>query len=109
MMGVAGAKIAYVPTAKSAARRSFLRLAWPSLLILAIFGVTVTRTLYVRLVMMPEAALAQSAEAVWGMIAFASVPVLAAALAIHAAWQARRPAPGAPWDAVDVLRLGGRA
>jgi hypothetical protein len=35
--------------------------------------------------------------------------VLAAAFAIHAAWQARRPAPGAPWDAVDVLRLGGRA
>ena len=109
VLAVVGADLPYVPTAKRAARRSFLRLAWPSLLLLGAFGVTVVRTLYTRLVVIPEAALALSAEAVWGMIAFASVPVLASIGALHAAWQARSPRPGAPWDAVDVERLGGAA
>ena len=50
-----------------------------------------------------------SAEAVWGMVAFATVPVLASFGALFAAWESRRPPATAPWDAIDVARIGGSA
>ena len=50
-----------------------------------------------------------SAEAVWGMIAFATLPVMAAFGAVYAAWQARRLPATAPWDDVDVDTIGGDA
>ena len=33
------------------------------------------------------------------------MPVLASSGAVYAAWQARRPAAGAPWDDIDIDRL----
>jgi cellulose synthase (UDP-forming) len=106
VMSVMRAELPYVPTAKLAVRGRFLALAWPQLALLALFGVTLLRTVYARLTLTPEAALQLSAEAVWGMVAFATLPALAAAVAIYAAWQSRRPAAGAPWDEVNVERLG---
>jgi hypothetical protein len=41
------------------------------------------------------------------MLAFASMPVLAGAIAMRAAWQSRRSAAGDPWGQVDVSALGG--
>jgi hypothetical protein len=41
------------------------------------------------------------------MMAFALVPLLTSLGALHAAWQAGHPAPGAPWEGVDVERIGG--
>ena len=38
----------------------------------------------------------------WGMVAFATVALALASGGIHAAWQARRPPAGAPWDEVDL-------
>ena len=90
-------------------RGRFLELAWPQLALLTLFGVTVVRTGYARLRLTPEGALQLSAETVWGMIAFATLPALAAVAAVYAAWQSRRPAAGAPWDDVNVERLGGEA
>jgi hypothetical protein len=88
-------------------RGRFGRLAWPQLLLLGVFSATVARIIYARLRSTPEAALELSSEAVWGMIGFASLPILATIGTLYAAWQARRPAQGAPWDHVDVDRIGG--
>jgi hypothetical protein len=41
------------------------------------------------------------------MAGFATLPVLMAVGTLYAAWQARRPAPGAPWDGIDVRTIGG--
>jgi cellulose synthase (UDP-forming) len=104
----AGAESPYAPTPKSAVRGRFLRLAWPSIALLALFAITLLRVLYRRVRMLPEGALELSAEAVWGMVAFALLPVLGALAAIGSAWRATRPLAGAPWDRIEVERLGGR-
>ena len=101
------AEIPYVPTAKEARRGRFLRLAWPQLLLVALYLGTLARVLWVRTLHTSEGVLALTSEAVWGMMAFATVPVLLAVATLRAAWQARRPAPGAPWDEIDVATLGG--
>ena len=68
---------------------------------------TVTRVLTVRAFGTPEGSLELSAEAVWGMIAFATVPLLASLGAVYAAWQSRRAPATAPWDEIDVAAIGG--
>jgi cellulose synthase (UDP-forming) len=106
-LAVVRAEIPYIPTAKEAVRGRFVRLAWPQLILLGVFCVTVARIGYTRMSVTPEAALQLSAEAIWGMLAFATLPVFASIGTLYAAWEARRPAPGAPWDNVDVEHLGG--
>jgi len=108
-LAVMRADIPYIPTAKEAVRGRFLRLAWPQLLLIVLYLVTVARVIGVRTFGTSEGSLELSAEAVWGMIAFATLPVLASAGAIRAAWQARRPPRGAPWDDVVVMAIGGAA
>ena len=71
------------------------------------FCATVARVIYVRLASTSEGNLELSSEAVWGMIGFASLPVFAALGALYAAWEARHPRKGAPWDDVDIERIGG--
>jgi cellulose synthase (UDP-forming) len=109
VLAMVRAEIPYIPTAKEAVRGRFVRLAWPQLALLAVFGVTVARVSYIRMMVTPEAALQLSAEAVWGMLAFALLPGVAATGALYAAWEARRPAAGAPWDEVEIERLGGES
>jgi cellulose synthase (UDP-forming) len=109
LLAVMRADIPYIPTAKKAVRGRFIRLAWPQLLVIGVFCTTVVRIAYTRVMITPEAALQLSSEATWGMLAFASLPVLAMIVSLHAAWEARRPAAGDPWDGVDVARLGGSA
>jgi cellulose synthase (UDP-forming) len=108
VLAVVRAEIPYIPTAKEAVRGRFVRLAWPQLALLLAFGMTVAHVSYTRMRVTPEAALQLSAEAVWGMLAFALLPVVAATGALYAAWEARRPAAGAPWDEVEIERLGGK-
>jgi len=100
--------VPYIPTAKQAVRGRFLRLAWPQLLMLGGYGVTMIWVVYARL-LTPNVSLAFSPEAIWGMAAFATVPVLAAMGVVYAAWQSRRLPPDAPWDHVDVETLGRKA
>ena len=107
VLAIIRAEVPYIPTAKEAARGRFLRLAWPHLLLLGAFCTTVARIVYVRLRSTPEAALELSSEAIWGMIGFATLPTLASLGTLYAAWQARRPPRGAPWDDVDLDRIGG--
>jgi cellulose synthase (UDP-forming) len=106
-LAVVRAHVPYIPTAKEAVTGRFLRLAWPQLLLIGVYLTTVARVARARL-LTENISLAYSPEAVWGMLAFASLPALAGAGAIVAAWQSRRRPADAPWDAVDVAALGGR-
>jgi len=101
------ADVPYIPTAKEAIRGKFFRLAWPHLMLLAIFAVTVGHIVYVRMHATPEAAIELNSESIWGMIGFATLPVLTAIVTLYAAWQARRPPKGSPWDNVDIECIGG--
>lgn len=105
VLAIARAEIPYIPTAKEAVRGRFLRLAWPHLLLIAAYIITLLQVSYTRLLGTPEGALELSSEAVWGMMAFATLPVLMALGALRAAWEARSPAPGAPWETVDFHTL----
>jgi cellulose synthase (UDP-forming) len=106
VLAIVRAEIPYIPTAKEAVRGRFFRLAWPQLLQIGIFVVTLGWVLYRRLWRMTEGTLALSSEATWGMVFFAALPVLLSGGALYAAWQARRPAAGAPWGRVDPDSLG---
>jgi cellulose synthase (UDP-forming) len=109
VLAVFRAEIPYIPTAKEAVRGRFLRLAWPQLALIALYVVTINRVVYARAFHSSEASVELTSEAVWGMLAFAALPVLGSIGVLYAAWQARQPAPGAPWDDVDVARIGGDA
>lgn len=109
LLAIGRAEIPYIPTAKEAVRGRFLRLAWPSLLLVGIYLVTLVRVVYLRMYLTSEGSLELSSEAVWGMLAFATLPVLAACGALYAAWQARTPPRGVPWESVDVTAIGGPA
>jgi hypothetical protein len=87
-------------------RGRFFRLAWPQLTLVLVYLLTIARVVVLRS-RASEGSLELSAEAVWGMIAFATLPVLASLGAIYAAWQARRVPDDAPWDTVDVACIGG--
>jgi cellulose synthase (UDP-forming) len=107
LLAIIGTKIPYIPTAKEAVRGQFLRLAWPQLLLILVYAVTVGQVLHTRLLGTPEGALALGSEAVWGMVAFATLPVVLALGALRAAWEARRLPAGAAWDRIDSRKIGG--
>jgi cellulose synthase (UDP-forming) len=109
MLAILRADLPYVPTAKEAVQGRFLRLAWPALMLITAYAVTLGRVIADRLVTTPEAVLELSAQATWGMMAFATVPVVASCGTLYAAWQSRHAPPNSPWDAVDVHSVGGPA
>lgn len=102
------AEIPYIPTSKRAMRGSFLRLAWPQLVLIAIYAVTVTRVLAERILSLSEARLELTSEATWGMVAFATLPVLMGIGAMKAAWQSSRLPDDDSWDSIDVTAIGGK-
>ncbi|MEO7964613.1 MAG: glycosyltransferase [Gemmatimonadaceae bacterium] len=105
VLAVLRAEIPYIPTAKEAVRGRFLRLAWPQLVLLALYFVTVVHVIRVRLFTVAEGQLETTSEAVWGMVAFATFPVVLAFGALYSAWQARHVTPGSPWDEIDLVAL----
>lgn len=107
MLALVRAEIPYIPTAKTAMRGRFVRLAWPQLLLIGLFVITVARVAYVRLYHTPEAALELSSEAVWGMIFFALLPVLSAIATLRAAFESTQPRADLAWTDIDVDALGG--
>ncbi|HUQ99384.1 MAG TPA: hypothetical protein VM166_08020, partial [Gemmatimonadaceae bacterium] len=109
VLAIVRAEIPYIPTSKEAVRGRFLRLAWPQLLLIVIYLTTVIETVRVRLFGTSEGALELTSQAVWGMVLFATIPVLMSFGAMYAAWEARVPARGNPWDDVNVKKLGGGA
>lgn len=106
LLAIARMELPYVPTAKQAMRGAFLRLAWPHLVLLAIYGATVWHVVASR-ILTENASLDRSPEAVWGMTLFATMPVLASLGAVRAAWQSSRPPTEGAWVGIDVTTLGG--
>jgi cellulose synthase (UDP-forming) len=102
LLAIVRAEIPYIPTAKEARRGRFLSLAWPHLLLAAVYVVTLAYTVYQRLLVTSEGSLMLTSEAVWGMVGFASIALVLSGGGIHAAWQARNPPAGAAWDDIDV-------
>ena len=109
VLAVLRAQVPYIPTAKEAVRGRFLRLAWPQLVLVATYLLTLAHVVFVRALRTSEASLELSSEAIWGMIGFATLPVLAGIGALYAAEQARHPPPRNPWDDIDVTSIGGEA
>lgn len=102
VLAVIRAQIPYIPTAKEAHRGRFLALAWPHLMVALAYLCSVAWTVYRRLVITPEGSLFLTSEAVWGMVAFATMALTMASGGIYAAWEARTVPPGLPWDEVDL-------
>ncbi len=94
--------IPYIPTAKEAVQGRFLRLAWPHLILLTAYLITLIYVVHTRLLGTPEGEIMLSSEAIWGMVGFATLSVIMSASSLYAAWEARRPTPGSPWDKVDL-------
>jgi cellulose synthase (UDP-forming) len=107
VLAVAGAEVPYVPTPKEAVRGRFLRLAWPHLVLLAAYLVTVWTLTVTRLLHTSEGVLVLSSEATWGMAGFATVAALSSVGAIYAAWEARAQRPDEAWRSIDPERIGG--
>ncbi len=105
LLAILRREVRYVPTAKASVGGRFLALAWPHLLMLVVYALTVSHVIRNRLFVADDA-LVFTSEAVWGMLAFATVPALAALGALYAAWQSRRPLDTVPWQFVDVKSIG---
>ncbi|HVL68141.1 MAG TPA: glycosyltransferase family 2 protein [Vicinamibacterales bacterium] len=106
LLAIFRAEIPYVPTAKEAVRGRFLRLAWPQLLMAALYVATLVRITSQRL-LTETVSLSLAPEATWGMAAFATLPVIAGAGALYAARESTRPPRQRPWTSIDVTRIGG--
>lgn len=89
--------VPYVPTAKERRRGRFWRLAWPHLAVATLWLVTVGHVAYRRLVVVGEARLLLTAEAVWGMVGFATLALLQSSGGLYGAWEARRLPAVDPW------------
>jgi cellulose synthase (UDP-forming) len=107
LLAVARAEIPYIPTSKKGVRGKFLRLAWPHLLLVALYVGTVVHIVITRALHTLEETLALTSEAVWGMVTFATAAVLLLGGGLYAAWRARTPASGDAWDSVDPQTVGG--
>jgi cellulose synthase (UDP-forming) len=105
VLAIARLDLPYVPTAKRAMRGSFVRLAWPHLALIAVYAVTLAHVIVSR-ILTERAELDRSPEAIWGMALFASLPVIASVVALHAAWQSSGPREGDAWSAIDITRIG---
>jgi cellulose synthase (UDP-forming) len=109
VLAVVRADIPYIPTAKEAVRGQFLRLAWPHLLLISLFVVTLAYTMDARLRRVSEGSLMLTAEATWAMVGFAALAVIMASGGVYTAWQARRLPADTAWDRIDVDSIGDAA
>ena len=108
VLAITRTDIPYIPTAKEAVRGHFLLLALAQIILIVLYLVTLGHVAELRL-LTSEGGLELSSQAVWGMVGFATVPVVMAFGALRAAWQSTRVDENAPWDAVAVETIGSDA
>ena len=106
VLAITRIEIPYIPTAKEPVRGRFLLLASPQILLIVLYLLTLNHVVATRL-LTSEGALELTSQVVWGMVGFATVPVLMAIGPIRAAWQSTRTEAERPWDSVDVAAIGG--
>ena len=102
LLAIVRADIPYIPTEKRAVRGAFLKLAWPQVALVALYAATLVKIARVRLFETSEASLELKSEAVWGMVAFATLPALMSLGGIYAAWQSSRAQLSSDaWDSIE--------
>ena len=102
------AEFPYIPTEKRAVRGVFIKLAWPQLALVLLYIVTIVRLAAVRIFETAEARLELTSEAIWGMVAFATLPMIMSLGGVIAAWQSSRPRDIADaWETIEPPREGG--
>ncbi len=106
LLALVRAEVPYIPTAKQGVRGTFLRLAWPHLLNLAVFVVTLAVVIERRLLETGEGSLMLTAEAVWAMVGFASMSALMVAGGVVAAWESRHPPATGAWESIPYMAPG---
>ena len=106
LLAIARVDIPYIPTSKQAVRGQFFRLAWPQILLIAAYVLTLANVARTRLLSTSEGSLELTSEAVWGMLAFATVPVAMSFVALFAAWQSTRPVSDNAWEPIDISGIG---
>ena len=90
LLAIFNRDIPYIPTSKTQVRGKFVRLAWPQLLLIALYLLTIARVISVRMFSTAEGDLELTSEAIWGMVAFATLPVLSSIGAVVAAHESSR-------------------
>ena len=108
VLAITRTDIPYIPTAKEAVRGRFLVLAMPQLILIGLYILTLLHVIGTRLTT-SEGALELTSQVVWGMVAFATLPVLMAFGPLRAAWQTRRIDAAQPWNSVNAGSIGGDA
>ncbi|MEO8575145.1 MAG: glycosyltransferase family 2 protein [Gemmatimonadales bacterium] len=106
VLAITRTDIPYIPTAKEAVRGRFLLLALPQVVLTVLYLLTVLHVVEARLAT-SEGALELTSQVVWGMVGFATLPVLMAFGPVRAAWESTRIDAAQPWNSVDVGSMGG--
>ncbi len=97
-------KIPYIPTSKKAARGIspyIYAIIFQQLLFIITLIVVIIRRKYFT----EEASLALSSGFIWGMVAFAFIPVVISTGALYASWESMRINSAEPWKDIDLTKI----
>lgn len=86
VLALAGIAVPYIPTAKERKRGRFLTLARVPLAVLTLSVLTVIRTIYLQLYVVPESEVLITTEVTLGMVTFAMINAVLMSGRLYAAW-----------------------
>ena len=86
VLALAGIAVPYIPTAKERKRGRFLTLARVPLAVLLVSLLTVIRTIYLQLYVVPESEVLITTEVTLGMVTFAMINAVLMSGRLYAAW-----------------------
>ena len=86
LLALAGIAVPYIPTAKERRRGRFLTLARVPLVVLAVSAISVVRTIYLQLYVVPESEVLITTEVTLGMVTFALINAVLMSGRLYAAW-----------------------
>ncbi|MDQ7818744.1 MAG: glycosyltransferase [Melioribacteraceae bacterium] len=97
--------VPYIPTAKQAVVGKITPFAWPLIIHIVIFILTISFTIYERRFELSDVELISTAERVYSMISFALIPFVLAIMVIYALLESRKLKSEDPWSKVDIKQL----
>jgi hypothetical protein len=86
MLAIAGIAVPYIPTAKERRRGRFMKLARLPLTVLIVSLISVARTIYLQLYVVPESEVLITTEVTLGMVTFAMINAVLMSGRLYAAW-----------------------
>ncbi|MDP4281841.1 MAG: glycosyltransferase [Bacteroidota bacterium] len=102
LLSVVNADIPYIPTAKKAVTGNFTPFGRPLIFQCILFLFSFIIIYIKRRFFVPEGELVLSAEKVWGMMGFAFLSFIMAAMGVYAAIESQRLNVKEPWEKVDL-------